>query len=265
MVDVAVVDYGMGNLRSVEQALRKVAPESSVVVTDDARVIASAGRVVFPGQGAMPDCMREMDVRGLRDAVLDAAHDKPFLGICIGLQMLFEHSAEGDVAGLGVFPGDVVRFAHNLKDARGDKLKVPHMGWNQVQRIEHPASPRGDATIAPSPASGTKAGFREACFPPPESDGDATPSVGRGAGLGRGSSLEHPLWAEIEQNARFYFVHSYYVQPQDAAFVQATSDYPQAFVCAVAKDNLFAVQFHPEKSAAAGLQLLQNFVNWNPL
>jgi glutamine amidotransferase len=211
MVDIAVVDYGMGNLRSVHQAVRKVAPNTSVIVTDDAKVIAAANRVIFPGQGAMPDCMRELDARGLRQAVLDAAHNKPFLGICIGLQMLFDHSAEGDVPGLGVLSGEVVRFASELKDAQGNKLKVPHMGWNQVNH------------------------------------------------------RDHVLWNGVEQGARFYFVHSYYVKPRDASVMQATSDYPQPFVCAVARENLFAVQFHPEKSAAAGLKLLQNFINWNPL
>lgn len=211
MTDVAIVDYGMGNLRSVYQAVRKVVPEAAVSITDNPAVVASAARVVFPGQGAMRDCMREMDARGLRQAVLDAARNKPFLGICIGLQMLFEHSTEGDVPGLGLLPGEVVRFAHDLKDAQGSKLKVPHMGWN---RVHH---------------------------------------------------KEHPLWSGIAQDARFYFVHSYYVRPRDAEIAQATSDYPQAFVCAVARDNLFAVQFHPEKSAAAGLKLLQNFINWKPL
>jgi glutamine amidotransferase len=210
MVDVAVVDYGMGNLRSVEQALRKVAPASEIVVTDDADTIANAKRVVFPGQGAMPDCMRELDARGLRDAVLLAASNKPFLGICIGLQMLFDHSDEGDVDGLGILRGKVLRFPSHMQDAQGNKLKVPHMGWNQVHHVQH------------------------------------------------------PLWAGIEQDARFYFVHSYYVQPQDASLVQATSQYPRSFVCAVAKDNMFAVQFHPEKSQAAGLKLLQNFMQWNP-
>ena len=237
MIDVAVVDYGMGNLRSVEQALRNVAPAAGIVVSDDARVIANARRVVFPGQGAMPDCMRELEARGLRNAVLQAARDKPFLGICIGLQMLFEHSAEGDVAGLGILHGEVVRFAGNLRDAQGNRLKVPHMGWNRVRRIEQSASPQRDATVAPSPSGG---------------------------GLGRGSTFEHPLWAGIPQDARFYFVHSYYVRPRDAALVQATSDYPQPFACAVAQDNLFAVQFHPEKSQTAGLKLLQNFMQWNP-
>ena len=210
MVDVAVVDYGMGNLRSVEQALRKVAPTAEIVITDDADTIASAKRVVFPGQGAMPDCMRELDARGLRDAVLLAARSKPFLGICIGLQMLFEHSDEGDIVGLGILRGKVVRFASHMHDAQGNKLKVPHMGWNQVHHGQH------------------------------------------------------PLWDGIAQDARFYFVHSYYVQPQDASLVQATSQYPRSFVCAVAKGNLFAVQFHPEKSQAAGLKLLQNFMQWNP-
>ena len=210
MTDVAIVDYGMGNLRSVYQAVRKVAPDAVVSVTDNPEIVAAAGRVVFPGQGAMRDCMHEMEARGLRQAVLDAAHNKPFLGICIGLQMLFEHSTEGDVPGLGLLPGEVVRFAHDLKDAQGNKLKVPHMGWNQVHHAQH------------------------------------------------------PLWSGIQQDARFYFVHSYYVQPRNVALVQATSDYPQPFVCAVARDNLFAVQFHPEKSAAAGLKLLQNFINWKP-
>jgi len=210
MADIAVVDYGMGNLRSVEQALRKVAPAAEIAVTSDAEIIAGAGRVVFPGQGAMPDCMRELDARGLREAVLVAARNKPFLGICIGLQMLFGHSAEGNVDGLEILRGKVERFAAPLYDAQGNKLKVPHMGWNQVHHGQH------------------------------------------------------ALWDGIEQDARFYFVHSYYVQPQDVSLVQATSHYPQSFVCAVARDNLFAVQFHPEKSHTAGLKLLQNFVQWNP-
>ncbi|MGB8517838.1 MAG: imidazole glycerol phosphate synthase subunit HisH [Gallionella sp.] len=238
MVDVAIVDYGMGNLRSVEQAVRHVAPDAQVVVTDEAKVIANASRVVFPGQGAMPDCMRELDSRNLRGAVLEAARNKPFLGICIGLQMLFEHSEEGDVAGLGLLRGRVARFAHDLHDAQGNRLKVPHMGWNQVQRINQAASPQGGATVAITPSVGGK--------------------------LDRGCEAPHALWNGIAQDARFYFVHSYYVQPDDVSLVQATSDYPQPFVCAVAQENLFAVQFHPEKSHAAGLQLLRNFTQWNP-
>lgn len=212
MVDVAIIDYGMGNLRSVEQAVRKVAPGAHVVVTGEPDVIAAAGRVVFPGQGAAPDCMREITSRHLDRVIAGVVGEgKPFLGICMGLQVLFEHSQEGDTPCMGTFPGQVVRFAHGLKDAQGNKLKVPHMGWNQVHH--------GD----------------------------------------------HALWNGIQQDARFYFVHSYHVQPRDAAIVQAISDYPQPFVCAVARDNLFAVQFHPEKSASAGLKLLENFVNWNPV
>jgi len=211
MVDIAVVDYGMGNLRSVQQAVRKVAPGANIIVTGEPDVIASAARVVFPGQGAAPDCMREIRARHLDRVIAGVVSEgKPFLGICMGLQVLFEHSEEGDTPCLGLFQGPVKRFASGLHDAQGNKLKVPHMGWNQVHH--------GD----------------------------------------------HPLWAGIAQDARFYFVHSYYVKPADAGLVQATSDYPQPFVCAVARDNLFAVQFHPEKSAAAGLQLLQNFINWNP-
>jgi len=211
MVDIAVVDYGMGNLRSVQNALRSVAPNASIEVTCTPSVVAQAGRVVFPGQGAMPDCMRELDRLDLRNAVLDAAKNKPFLGICIGLQMLFEHSTEGDVNCLGVLPGEVVRFQHEMHDVQGNRLKVPHMGWNQI------------------------------------------------------THREHPMWQGISQGERFYFVHSYYVQTQDLSLVQAESQYPVPFVCAVARDNLFAVQFHPEKSHTAGLQLLKNFVSWNPL
>ena len=211
MVDIAVVDYGMGNLRSVEQAVRKVAPGANVVVTGEPDVIASAARVVFPGQGAAPDCMREIRARHLDRVIAGVVGEgKPFLGICMGLQVLFDHSEEGDTPCLGLFKGPVKRFASGLRDAQGNKLKVPHMGWNQVHHGEH------------------------------------------------------PLWDGIAQDARFYFVHSYYVKPSDAALAQGSSDYPSPFVCAVAKDNLFAVQFHPEKSAEAGLKLLQNFVNWNP-
>jgi glutamine amidotransferase len=210
MADIAVVDYGMGNLRSVAQALMHVAEEQSVLVTSDPAEIAKATRVVFPGQGAMPDCVRELDTRGLRQAVLDAAARKPFLGICIGLQLLFEHSEEGNVDGLGVFPGCVRRFASGMTDAQGNKLKVPHMGWNRVRQ-----------TVA------------------------------------------HPLWQGIEQDERFYFVHSYYVVPVDDTLTAGRSEYPLPFTCAIARDNIFAVQFHPEKSQYAGLQLLRNFVHWD--
>jgi glutamine amidotransferase len=239
MVDIAVVDYGMGNLRSVQQAVRKVAPHADIAVTGEAEVIAGAGRVIFPGQGAAPDCMREIRSRGLDGVIADViSGGKPFLGICMGLQVLFDHSEEGDTPCLGIFPGEVKRFASGLHDAQGNKLKVPHMGWNQVHRGVNPRLPQGVETVALPPTGG-------------KLEGGVTP--------------EHPLWSGIEQDVRFYFVHSYYVQPREEAIAQATSDYPQPFVCAIARDNLFAVQFHPEKSAAAGLKLLQNFVNWNPV
>jgi glutamine amidotransferase len=210
MANIAVVDYGMGNLRSVAQALEHVAGEDTVAVTSDPAVIAAAERVVFPGQGAMPDCVRELDDRGLRAAVLDAAARKPFLGICIGQQLLFEHSEEGSIDGLGILPGRVRRFPSGMKDAAGAKLKVPHMGWNQVHQ-----------------------------------------------------AMEHPLWAGIAKDARFYFVHSYFVDPADPALVAAWTEYPFRFASAVARANIFAVQFHPEKSQQAGLALLYNFVNWD--
>ena len=210
MIDIAVVDYGMGNLRSVAKALEHVAPAKRIVVTDDPQAIRSAGRVVFPGQGAMPDCMREMDARGLRAPLLEAARSKPFLGLCIGLQMLFEHSEEGDTPGLGILPGKVVRFPAGALDSEGEKLKVPHMGWNQVCQT--------------------------------------------------GS---HPLWEGIVEASRFYFVHSYYVEAFDQGLIAAVSRYASNFTCAVARNNIFAVQFHPEKSQSAGLRLLSNFVSWN--
>ncbi|MDR1936206.1 MAG: imidazole glycerol phosphate synthase subunit HisH [Candidatus Accumulibacter sp.] len=209
---IAVIDYGMGNLRSVWQALVHVAGPREVVVTADPAVVAAAERVVFPGQGAMPDCMRELDARGLRPAVLDAAENKPFLGICIGLQMLFEQSEEGHVPGLGIFAGRVRRFpADRMVTPEGVRLKVPHMGWNEVTRTR-----------------------------------------------------PHALWKGIDDGARFYFVHSYYVDPQDRACVAATTGYGIPFTSVVARDNIFAIQCHPEKSARAGLALLSSFVEWKP-
>lgn len=213
MADIAIVDYGMGNLRSVSKAIEYVAPTASVIVTGDPDEVRKAARVVFPGQGAMPNCMKEMDARGLRDAVVEAAASKPFLGICIGLQMLFEKSEEGDVKGLGILPGRVIRFSNaSMVDTGGQKLKVPHMGWNQVYQ-----------------------------------------------------SNDHPIWRGIAKDARFYFVHSYFVETADQKPVAAKSIYSFPFTCAVAKDNIFAVQFHPEKSDTAGLTLLRNFVQWKPI
>ena len=210
--NVAVVDYGMGNLRSVAKALEHVAGGQPVVVTADPATVASAGRVVVPGQGAMPDCMAELERRGLKQAVLRAAADKPFLGICIGLQMLFQHSDEGDVPGLGLLPGQVRHFPMEaMTGPAGERLKVPHMGWNQVRQAE-----------------------------------------------------PHPLWDGIADESRFYFVHSYYVEPATPEVIAGSTLYGIPFTSAVARANIFVVQFHPEKSAQAGLRLLRNFMHWNP-
>jgi glutamine amidotransferase len=201
---IAVVDYGMGNLRSVSKAIEHVAPQAEVMVTADPDRILSSDRVVVPGQGAMPDCMRQLGESGAREAVVEAARDKPFLGICIGLQMLFERGEEGDTPGLGLLAGEVPRF-------RLSGLKIPHMGWNEVVQ-----------------------------------------------------QRRHALWADIADGSRFYFVHSYYPAPRDPALTAATTVYGRPFTCAIARDNIFAVQFHPEKSQSAGLQLLSNFVRWHP-
>ena len=205
---IAVVDYGMGNIRSVSKALEHVAPRDEVRVTSDPQLIRSSDRVVVPGQGAMPDCMRQLAASGAREAVIEAAGSKPFLGICIGLQMLFEHGEEGDTAGLGLLPGRVPRFSAAVQEAG---LKIPHMGWNEV--IQERA---------------------------------------------------HALWRGIADRSRFYFVHSYYPQPADRSMAAGSCAYGVSFTCAVARDNIFAVQFHPEKSQNSGLQLLSNFVQWRP-
>ncbi len=194
----------MGNLRSVANALEHVAPGAEVLATADPAAIRSAERVVVPGQGAMPDCMRQLAASGAREAVIEAAGAKPFLGICIGLQMLFERGEEGDTRGLGLLPGNVPRF-------RVSGLKIPHMGWNEVLQRRR-----------------------------------------------------HALWAGIADRSRFYFVHSYFPAPRDEGLTAATCVYGMPFTCAVARDNIFAVQFHPEKSQSAGLQLLSNFVRWRP-
>ena len=194
----------MGNLRSVAKALEHVAPQAEIRVTADPEEILSCERVVVPGQGAMPDCMRQLAESGAREAVVEAARHKPFLGICIGLQMLFERGEEGNTLGLGLLPGRVPRFS-----VAG--LKIPHMGWNEVMQAR-----------------------------------------------------PHPLWEGIASASRFYFVHSYYPAPANAALTAATCVYGAPFTCAVARDNIFAVQFHPEKSQSAGLQLLSNFVRWRP-
>ncbi|HUH40296.1 MAG TPA: imidazole glycerol phosphate synthase subunit HisH [Castellaniella sp.] len=214
MNTIAIVDYGMGNFHSVARALRAAAPERDIRIARQAADIDAAERVVFPGQGAMPDCMRTLDASGLRDAVLRAARSKPLLGVCVGEQMLFEHSDEGNTASLGIFPGSVRRFAGPAFEAppKGQaRLKIPHMGWNPVHQ--------------------TRA---------------------------------HALWADIAQDTPFYFVHSYYAVPHDPALIAGTSRHGADFCCAIAADNIFAVQFHPEKSAGPGLQMYRNFARWQP-
>jgi glutamine amidotransferase len=211
MPDIAVIDYGMGNLRSVAKALAHVAPDLQVVVTSDAEVIRSARRVVLPGQSAMPDCMAGLNESGLRATVLEVASDRPFLGICLGLQMLFDMSEEGPTLGLALLPGRVERFRQaGMIDLHGERLKVPHMGWSPVHQAR-----------------------------------------------------THPLWEGIEQDTRFYFAHSFHPVPDDPSLTAATSQYPTPFTCAIARANIFATQFHPEKSQRAGLLLLANFVAWD--
>ncbi|HQZ45805.1 MAG TPA: imidazole glycerol phosphate synthase subunit HisH [Usitatibacteraceae bacterium] len=207
---IAIVDYGMGNLRSVEKALLHVAPLASVKITADPDAIRRADRVVFPGQGAMPDCMKCLEQSGLGEAVREAATARPFLGLCIGLQMLFDRSDEGDTPGLALLPGEVLAFSRT-QQTREAGFKIPHMGWNEVWQ-----------------------------------------------------SKAHALWRGIPDGARFYFVHSYYCAPRDQSLTAATSRYPHAFTSAIARDNIFATQFHPEKSSAAGLALLENFASWTP-
>ena len=202
---ISIVDYGLGNLRSVQKALQHVAPESEVEISSDPARIRGADRVVFPGQGAMPDCMRSLNESGLGEAVGEAARTKPFLGLCIGQQMLFEHSAEGDTPGLGLIAGRVKGFT------RRPGMKIPHMGWNEVKQV------------AP-----------------------------------------HALWRGIDDESRFYFVHSFYCEPAERAIAAGETRYPDAFTSAIARDNIFATQFHPEKSSGAGLTLLRNFAHWDP-
>ena len=212
MTSIAIIDYGMGNLRSVAKALEHVAPQARVIITQNRHDILQADRVVFPGQGSIRDCMRELAHWNLMDVVRDAALRKPSLGLCLGPQALLDFSEENDgVAGLGVLPGRVVRFADPRDPATGERLKVPHMGWNQVRQAS-----------------------------------------------------DHPLWRGISQDSRFYFVHSYYLRPADELLVTGWTHYGFEFASAIARDNIFAVQFHPEKSAQAGLRLLANFVDWNP-
>lgn len=214
MTRIAIVDYGMGNFHSVARALQAAAPDQDIRLARTAADIAAADRIVFPGQGAMPDCMHTLQASGLQEAVLAAARSKPLLGVCVGEQMLFESSDEGPTAGLALFAGHVRRFAGPAFEAPAPgamALKIPHMGWNAVMQ--------------------TRA---------------------------------HPLWQGVAQHTPFYFVHSYFAVPAAPDLIAGTSLYGQDFCCAIAADNIFAVQFHPEKSAAPGLRLYRNFVRWQP-
>ncbi|WP_460874667.1 imidazole glycerol phosphate synthase subunit HisH [Paralcaligenes ginsengisoli] len=217
MNTIAIVDYGMGNFHSVARALRAAAPEADIKICSTAQELDQASRVVFPGQGAMPDCMRTLNESGLREAVVRAARNKPLLGVCVGEQMLFSHSEEGNTPCLDIFPGKVRRFdgpqyaAAGQAAASQELLKVPHMGWNRVSQTR-----------------------------------------------------PHVLWDGIADNTFFYFVHSYYAEPADHALAVGETHYGVSFTCAIAAANIFAVQFHPEKSADDGLRLYRNFVTWNP-
>jgi glutamine amidotransferase len=227
MRSVAVVDYGMGNLRSVTQAVRHAAAQSGypgagfdVVLTSRPEDVFAAERVVLPGQGAMPDCMRELDASGLREAVLDAAARKPLMGVCVGMQMLLGWSEEGAAGvgtpGLGLFPGQVIRFRLGGElQPDGSRYKVPQMGWNQVLQMARGGAP-------------------------------------------------HPMWRGIPDAAHFYFVHSFHAQPSEPRHSVGETDYGTRFTCALARDNIFATQFHPEKSADHGLALYRNFLDWSP-
>jgi len=215
---VAVVDYGMGNLRSVSQAVMHVAAGSGfdVIVTRRPEDVLAAERVVLPGQGAMRDCMRELHDSGLKDAVLHAAAHKPLMGVCVGMQMLLDHSEEQDTPGLGLIPGRVHRFRlEGRLQPDGSRFKVPQMGWNQVRQQPHGGAP-------------------------------------------------HPLWEGVPDDSYFYFVHSFYAAPSDPRHIAGSTEYGLRFTCATARDNIFATQFHPEKSALHGLALYRNFLHWTP-
>ena len=214
MKTVAVVDYGMGNLRSVAQAVIHVARGSGfeAVVTSRPEVVRAADRVVLPGQGAMPDCMRELRDSGLQQSVLEAAASKPLLGVCVGMQMMLDRSHEGPTDGLGLIHGEVLKFElEGRLQEDGSRFKVPQMGWNQVYQ-----------------------------------------------------TVPHPLWEGIPEASYFYFVHSFFARPSDARHSAGEADYGARFTAAIARDNIFATQFHPEKSADQGLRLYQNFLHWNP-
>lgn len=208
---IAVIDYGMGNLHSVLKSLQSVNEcNAHLFLTRTPEAVRQADKVIFPGQGAMPDCMRELHACGLAEAVCEAVRNKPFFGICVGAQLLFNQSEEGDTSGLGIFPGHVKRFARDLVNATGERLKVPHMGWNRVYQTK-----------------------------------------------------PHPLFAHIQDREWFYFIHSYHFAPDDLSLVLGESEYAKRFPCIIGRENVFATQFHPEKSHRAGLLMMKNFLAWD--
>lgn len=213
MQKVAIIDYNMGNLHSVQRAVAHCAlTNTNVAITSDPTEIRNADRIVFPGQGAARDCMRELQTRGLDDVVREVITSKPFLGICMGMQVLMDHSAENEgIDCMGVFAGEVRYFNHSIQSDETERLKIPQMGWNQIWQ-----------------------------------------------------NGEHPLWQDIKDGSRFYFVHSYYTDPQDKSLLSGTTEYGIRYASAIARNNVFAIQAHPEKSARDGLQLLTNFMEWEP-
>ena len=209
---IAVIDYSMGNLHSVHKALQHVT-DDNVVITSNPDEIMKADHIVFPGQGAARDCMSELNKRELVDVIKEVSTTKPFLGVCMGMQVLMEHSVEGGgVDCIGLYKGSVQHFTDHISatDSEGNRLKIPQMGWNQISHTQN-----------------------------------------------------HPLWEGIENNARFYFVHSYFVEPEDKNIIAGETEFGIKYPSALAKDNVFAIQSHPEKSADDGLQLLKNFTNWD--
>ena len=212
MTSIGVIDYGMGNLHSLGKALERVAGDQRVLVSYEPEELLACDRLVLPGVGGVRECMKELARLGLNEVIAEAAKNVPMLGICLGMQVMLEWSDEnGGVPALGLFPGKVVRFADPVPDAAGERLKVPHMGWNQVKQ-----------------------------------------------------SRAHPIWQGVPDESWFYFVHSYHASPREKKHSIGTSDYGKTFSAAIARDNIVAFQFHPEKSQAAGMTLLANFVNWKP-
>lgn len=254
MSRIAIVDYGMGNFHSVARALQAAAPDHAIRIANTAADIRSADRVVFPGQGAMPDCMRILSASGLREAVEQAAREKPLLGVCVGEQMLFDSSEEGHTDGLGLFRGTVRHFSGPAFAARSTRGPFGSPDTRDSAR---------DASVVGGRDAGTQT---RTCDGQPDAGVVSAPRL-KIPHMGWNPVAQtrpHALWAGIAQDTPFYFVHSYYAVPADIGLTAGTARYGDAFCCAIAEDNIFAVQFHPEKSAAPGLRLYHNFTRWQP-